>query len=433
MDKHSEKVVRNGVDVRSDLRRELAKRGDLSLPRPRTAAEASPDFAELVDPAEASCAGAVSVIVPTRNESGNVRPLLNRLGHALSGIEARVIFVDDSDDDTPTEITSAAQLSTMPVHLHHRTGVDRVGGLGGAVVDGLRLVNSPWAVVMDGDLQHPPELLPGLVEMAEQHRADVVVASRHVIGGSSEGLANGARVLVSDLSTRITKLVFPRRLGGITDPMSGFFLIRPAAFDLDTLRPNGFKILLELLVRTKGLRKQEVPFVFGERHAGESKASLREGLRFLGQLVRLVAGRLRPRRLRLPEADVLARVASFGAVGVTGIFVNSFLMWLLASPYLLGLNYLLAAVIATQGSSTWNFALVDSVVYRGPKRLTRLRRWLGFLGLSNVVLVLRIPLLALLVSTLGVHYLIANALTLLFGFLLRFSGQERLTLAKDAS
>ena len=343
-----------------------------------------------------------------------------------------MIFVDDSDDDTPTEIAAAAQLSTMPVHLHHRTGAARVGGLGGAVVDGLRLVDSPWAVVMDGDLQHPPELLPGLVEMAEQRDADVVVASRHVVGGSSEGLANGARVMVSDLSTRITKLVFPRRLSGITDPMSGFFLIRPAAFDLDTLRPNGFKILLELLVRTKGLSKQEVPFVFGERHAGESKASLKEGLRFLGQLARLNLGRLRT-GLRLPAPDVLARIASFGAVGVTGIFVNSLLMWLLASPELLGLNYLLAAVIATQGSSTWNFALIDTVVYRGPKRLTRLRRWLGFLGLSNAVLVLRIPLLALLVSVFGVHYLIANAFTLMFGFLLRFSGQERLTLAKDAS
>ena len=238
--------------------------------------------------------------------------------------------------------------------------------------------------------------------------------------------------MVSDLSTRITKLVFPRRLSGITDPMSGFFLIRPAAFDLDTLRPNGFKILLELLVRTKGLSKQEVPFVFGERHAGESKASLKEGLRFLGQLARLNLGRLRT-GLRLPAPDVLARIASFGAVGVTGIFVNSLLMWLLASPELLGLNYLLAAVIATQGSSTWNFALIDTVVYRGPKRLTRLRRWLGFLGLSNAVLVLRIPLLALLVSVFGVHYLIANAFTLMFGFLLRFSGQERLTLAKDAS
>ena len=431
MGMRDERVLRDDGD---EMRRVLAGPGDLPLPLQRTAVESAPDFAELDDDLRAvRRAGAVSIIVPTRNESGNVRPLLHRLTNALEGLEARVIFVDDSDDDTPAEITAASQLATMPVHLHHRTGAARLGGLGGAVVDGLRLVDSPWAAVMDGDLQHPPELLPRLVEMAERHGADVVVASRHVVGGSSEGLANRTRATVSDLSTRVTKLVFPGRLQGVTDPMSGFFLLRTAAFDLDTLRPNGFKILLELLIRTKGLKKQEVPFVFGERHAGESKASLKEGLRFLGQLVRLAGSRLRPAPMRLPEPRVLARGATFGAVGVTGIFVNSLLMWVLASPRLLGLNYLVAAVIATQGSSTWNFALVDTVVYRGPKRLTRARRWLGFLGLSNAVLVLRIPLLALLVSALGVQYLIANAFTLMLGFLLRFSGQERLTLEKDAS
>jgi putative flippase GtrA len=109
------------------------------------------------------------------------------------------------------------------------------------------------------------------------------------------------------------------------------------------------------------------------------------------------------------------------------------LMWLLADPSALGWNYLVAAALATQGSSTWNFALVDTVVYRGPKRLTRLRRWAGFLGMSNAFLLLRIPMLAALVTVLGVHYLLANTITLMFGFALRFSGQERLTLAKDAS
>jgi dolichol-phosphate mannosyltransferase len=370
--------------------------------------------------------GAVSVVVPTRNESGNVSLLVSRLAAALEGLDAQVIFVDDSDDGTPHEITAAARESSVPVRLHHRQGPERTGGLGGAVVAGLRLVESPWAVVMDGDLQHPPELVPRLVEVAELDAVDVVVASRHVDGGAADGLANGARVMVSDLSTRLAKLFFPGRLRGVSDPMSGFFLLRPAAFDLDTLRPNGFKILMELLVRTRGVRKREVPFVFGERHAGESKASLREGLRFLQQVARLAAGRLRP-------PGVVARGISFGAVGLTGLVVNTMLMWLLADPSALGWNYLVAAALATQGSSTWNFALVDTVVYRGPKRLTRLRRWAGFLGMSNAFLLLRIPMLAALVTVLGVHYLLANTITLMFGFALRFSGQERLTLAKDAS
>lgn len=351
---------------------------------------------------------------------------MSRLTDALAGLDAQVIFVDDSDDGTPHEIAAVSRESTVPVRLHHRPVPERTGGLGGAVVAGLRLVESPWAVVMDGDLQHPPELVPRLVEVAELDEADVVVASRHVDGGAADGLANGARVVVSDLSTRLAKLFFPGRLKGVTDPMSGFFLLRPAAFDLDTMRPNGFKILMELLVRTNGLTKREVPFVFGERHVGESKASLREGVRFLQQVIRLSAGRMRP-------PGVVARGLWFGAVGLTGLVVNTVLMWLLADPAALGWNYLLAAAVATQGSSTWNFALVDTVVYRGPKRLTRLRRWVGFLGMSNAFLLLRIPMLAAMVTMLGLHYLLANTITLMVGFALRFSGQERLTLAKDAS
>jgi len=382
---------------------------------------------------DATGPGAVSIIVPTRNELDNVLPLVDRLTEAVRHLDARVIFVDDSDDATPERIRQVRESASVPVHLHHREGSERVGGLGGAVLAGLRLVESPWAVVMDGDLQHPPEVVPQLVAAAEQHGADVVVASRHVDGGSTEGLANVVRVFVSDLSTRLTKLAFPRRLAGVSDPMSGFFLLRPAAFDLDVMRPDGFKILLEMLARTPGLRKQEVPFVFGERHAGDSKASLQEGVRFIRQVAKLSLQRAIPGRLRTMDGAVAGRALMFGCVGLTGLVVNSLLLWVLASPQVLGINYLAAAVLATQGSSTWNFGLVDSVVYRGPKRLTRFRRWLGFLGLSNVVLLVRIPVLALLVTGLGVHYLIANAATLLFGFLLRFSGQERLTLEKEES
>jgi len=374
--------------------------------------------------------GTVSVIVPTRNEGGNVELLVGRLAVALDGLDAEILFVDDSDDDTPVRIAAVSRASELPVRLLHRVGEERVGGLGGAVLAGLTDVQSPWAVVMDGDLQHPPELVPDLLEAAERHDVDVVVATRHTGNGSSAGLANGGRMLVSSVSTIVTKLVFPRRLRGVTDPMSGFFIVRRSAFNLDAMRPDGFKILLELLVRTRDLRRHEVPFVFGSRNAGDSKASVREGMRFLRQLVRLLAARATPQWLRA-RREVVTRGVAFGSVGVTGIFVNSALMWLLADPTTLGLNYLISAAVATQLSSSWNFGLIDSIVYRGPKRLTRMRRWLGFLGMSNAVLLLRVPMLAGLVSLLGMHYLVANGITLMAGFLVRFSGQERLTLAKE--
>ncbi len=373
---------------------------------------------------------AITVVVPTRNEEGNIAPLVRRLGAALAGEAARVLFVDDSDDGTSLEVVRVAAGTDLTVDLLHRERDERQGGLGGAVLEGLRASRSPWAVVMDGDLQHPPELVPQLVAAGMRAHAEVVVASRKVPGGSSEGLATVGRALVSSSSTVLSKLVFPRNLRGISDPMSGFFALRLDAVDLDILRPRGFKILLELLARHGQLTKAEVAFTFGERLSGDSKASVREGLLFVKQLVRLWGSQTVARGL---GSGVLQRGAGFATVGLTGLLVNMIVLWALADPSMLRLNYLMAAVMTTQISSSWNFVLVDNLVYRGTKRLTRLSRYLGFMVMSNTVLLLRIPLLALLVSVLGVHYLAANVLTLLLGYLVRFRSQERLTLTEDLS
>jgi putative flippase GtrA len=204
--------------------------------------------------------------------------------------------------------------------------------------------------------------------------------------------------------------------------MSGFFALRPAAFDLDNLRPMGFKILLEMLARTPNLRLNERPFVFGERFAGESKASLREGMNFLLQLGRLTCSNLWGR-----QRAVLGRGIGFAMVGASGVLVNMAVTWVLADPAALHLNYVLAAVVATQFSSTYNFALTDTLVYRRPKRLTRLRRWAGFMSMSNLVLLLRVPAIFVLVDRLHVHYLVASTVTLFLGFAVRFRAQERLS------
>ena len=423
-----------------DERLPLAERGNLTvMEQPRTILE-QPRPEE--ENHRSTCQ--ITVVVPTRNEQANVSPLVERLTAALRGRSARVLFVDDSDDDTPSEVLRVAATSGLPVELLHRTGAERTGGLGGAVLAGLRRAGSRWVVVMDGDLQHPPELVPRLVDAGEQQGVDVVVASRHIPGGATTGLSSVSRVLVSGLSITLSKVAFPKRLKGVSDPMSGFFALRPESFDLDVLHPEGFKILLELLARSDGVKKSEVPFVFGARNAGESKASLKEGLIFGVQLLRLrlarlVSGHSGPQSQReggrgwLPDRGMLRRGAGFAAVGFTGLFVNLLVTWLLVDRTTLGINYLIGAAIATQISSTWNFALVDNLVYSGEKRLTALRRWLGFMAMSNLVLLLRIPLLAVLVSTLHVHYLVATLLTLFLGYAVRFQSQERLTLTEKIS
>lgn len=225
-----------------------------------------------------------TIIVPTFNEGDNVAELVRRLENLDMRID--VLFVDDSTDSTPQIIRQVAATSKIKVHLLHREPVSRIGGLGGAVVAGLRATSADWAVVMDGDLQHPPETVRELLARAYASNLDIVVASRYVPGGDAAGLAGGVRRAVSSTSTRVAKALFPTSLRDCSDPMTGFFALRRDALDVSTLQPLGFKILLEILARNP-LRVGEIPFVFQERFAGESKANMREGFRFLVQLMRL--------------------------------------------------------------------------------------------------------------------------------------------------
>jgi glycosyltransferase involved in cell wall biosynthesis len=236
----------------------------------------------------------LTIIVPTRNESQNVEPLLQRLSHSLCA-PAAVLFVDDSDDETPAVVEAASERGhrMLDVHLLHRRGAERTGGLGGAVLAGLARTNTPWVCVMDGDLQHPPECVQSLLDEALARQADLVVGSRYVAGGRNEGLG-AVRTAVSLGSTVLAKAVFPQRLKGIRDPMSGFFLFRREALT-EAMTPRGFKILLELAVRHPDLVKCEVPFVFVERNAGTSKGTLKEGFRYLRLLADMRLSLLRPR------------------------------------------------------------------------------------------------------------------------------------------
>jgi dolichol-phosphate mannosyltransferase len=252
-------------------------------------------------------APALSVIVPTRDEADNIRPLLARLEEALTGIDAEVLIVDDSDDATPEVAGQAARVSALPIRVHARPPEQRLGGLGGAVLAGLSEALGPVCAVMDADLQHPPELLRTLWR-ASHTGVDFVVASRYLDGGAAEGLAGWYRRAVSPLATRLAKLVLRPELAGVSDPMSGFFLVRRSCLDLPALRPQGFKLLLELLVHSPQATVAEVPYSFGARHSGASKARLGEGLTYLRRLVRLSAqARHAPRRPRPQQGPAPSR------------------------------------------------------------------------------------------------------------------------------
>ncbi|MFD6419076.1 glycosyltransferase [Streptomyces sp. NPDC060194] len=354
----------------------------------------------------------VTIVVPTFNESGNVGELLRQI---TAGVPARVpcevVFVDDSTDDTPWVIEQAAQDCPFPVSVIHRDAPD--GGLGGAVVEGLRVASSEWVVVMDADLQHPPDLVPELVAHGEMERAELVVASRYVAGGSRAGLAGGYRVAVSRAATWLAKGLFPRRLGGISDPMSGFFAIRRSAVTADLLKPLGYKILLEVAVRARPRAVAEVPFTFRDRFAGESKSTAKEGLRFLRHLVEL--------RTAAPPA----RMAAFGLIGLSGFAPNLIALWLMTTAA--GLHFVPAQIAANQFGVLWNFLLIELLLFRHRRGHRHWANRLTRYGLiANADLVLRIPLSAVFVTHAGLPVMQATVAALLITFVLRYAGTEAL-------
>ena len=364
-----------------------------------------------LEAAEVPEPGAVTIVVPTFNESANIRELLHQITESVPArLPCEVVFVDDSTDDTPEVIKAAAQDCPFPVAVIHRD--EPVGGLGGAVVEGLKAATSDWIVVMDGDCQHPPSLVPELVATGERAGAELVVASRYIKGGSRAGLAGSYRVAVSRGATWLTKSLFPRRLHGISDPMSGFFAIRRQAVTADVLRPLGYKILLELAVRSRPRRVAEVPFVFQDRFAGESKSTAQEGLRFLRHL----AG--------LRTATPAARMIGFGLIGASGFLPNLLALWILTG---LGVHYLPAEIVANQFGVAWNFLLIEHLLFRDRRQH---RRWWDRAGrfalLANADLVLRIPLIALFVREFGMDALSATAVALVTTFVLRFAATEAL-------
>lgn len=348
----------------------------------------------------------LSVIVPTYNEAPNVDQLVRRATDACSDVDAELVFVDDSTDETPDIITRAASQTPMPVRLMHRA--TPMGGLSGAVIEGMASSSAEYCLVMDGDLQHPPELIPVLLAELERNRGDVVVGSRYCgQGGSCEGLANPYRRLVSTGATLLARSLFPGRLHGCSDPMTGFFAVRRTAVDCSALRPSGFKILLEILARQR-LAVSEVPFVFGRRTAGESKANLGQGLRFVRQLAELRVG----------------TAGLFAAVGAVGALLNLLIMAFLLR---LGVHYVAAAIVAAELTIASNFLMQEHVVFGTIRHKTHSwrHRFLQSFGFNNAEALLRLPVLMLAVEKLMLNTVVAQAATLLAAFALRYLYHSR--------
>lgn len=231
----------------------------------------------------------VCLVVPTRHERGNVSEFICRVERALETLQINwhILFVDDSDDETPDQIRELAL--TRPegrIRLIHRTPDERTGSITGAIMLGLRSTSADALVVLDADMQHPPEIIPWMLAPLVLKRADICVPGRFLPGGSSRGLTRRWRRMASRGSGVLLKTVFAETRR-VNDPGGGLFALRREVIDDVHLRPMGFKSLAEVLVRGHWTTHCEFPYSFEERESGTSKAMLRDGWPLLQHVSRL--------------------------------------------------------------------------------------------------------------------------------------------------
>ena len=223
----------------------------------------------------------LTVVIPTFNEAENIKILVERLVDELEskGIQDfEILVVDDNSPDGTCSIVK--QVSSRDQRIKCILRVDEKG-LASAVVEGFRHAKGSYVVVMDADLQHPPEIVPKLVRVLEEKGADIAVASRYIKGGGVAGWSR-LRLLMSRLGTIGVKLLVDETCK-TTDPLAGFFAVRKDKLNIEKLRPRGFKILIEILVQHPDLRVIDVPYVFQRRYSGESKLGADVILDFLKQ------------------------------------------------------------------------------------------------------------------------------------------------------
>jgi dolichol-phosphate mannosyltransferase len=224
-----------------------------------------------------------ALVIPTLNEAGNIDRVITQVTEALMNTSCNyeILVVDDGSTDGTQDKVQSWNKKDPRVRLLTRSGVR---GLAGAVLFGWSQSTANLIGVMDADLQHPPELVPELLK--ETERADIVIASRYAQSHGTVGW-NPLRVALSRLSTFVAVPLISRKRLPVTDPMSGFFILHRRCTEGLTFQSTGFKLLLEILVRGRIHRVRELPYHFGLRHAGRSKAGAAVAFHYLHLLGRL--------------------------------------------------------------------------------------------------------------------------------------------------
>lgn len=371
-----------------------------------------------------------SLVIPTYNESKNIRTIVEILSGLLDAAipgDYELIVVDDNSPDRTWEIAQALMSEYPQLRVMRRTG-ER--GLSTAVIRGWQAANGRILGVIDGDLQHPPKVLLQLLTAIEQG-ADLAAASRHVEGGGVSSWS-AVRRFLSRGAQLLGLVILPQVVGRVSDPMSGYFLVRRSAIAGHTLSPVGYKILIEVLGRGNINQIAEVGYVFQERREGESKVTWKQYVDYLHHLLKLRLSRGRIGRLR--ERFPIGRFIRFGVVGFSGVFVDMAVFHLLRRFIGLGLtrSTIISAEVAIINNFLWNDAWTFSDMSSQQKGWhKRIKRFLKFNIICLAGVILQTLIVNFLFNVLGVNEylakLIAIALVTFWNFWINLKLSWRVT------
>lgn len=307
---------------------------------------------EMVRPSKAK----LSIIVPTYNESQNIVRMLDSIAETLSPYKgSEIIVVDDNSPDGTAEMAKshAKIISTkkkIRIEIISRNGKF---GLSSAIVKGVQSATGDFLVIMDGDFSHPPQVIPSIIQALQDSNYDIVIASRYVKGGSIIGWPFKRR-LMSKGATKIARY----GLGiDVKDPVSGFFAFRRDIINGLKFDAIGYKMLLEILVKTKGARVKEIPYTFTNRRIGTSKLDANVMFNYLRAVMRLYRyGKSIRQKERRTSVRFLSKAGRFYTVGASGLIIN-YVASLLFNTFAPNLWFLYSTIIGILISMTSNFFL----------------------------------------------------------------------------
>jgi len=352
----------------------------------------------------------VSIIIPTYNESENIKGILHLIKeHLPKNTIVEAIVVDDNSPDGTAKIAedyfeSLIEKTKYTVNVINRKTRE---GLSSAILNGIQQAKGKIVVVMDSDFSHPPQLIPKLVDVLKQSKSDIVVASRYLNGGSIQGWSIKRKMI-----SRIATIIAKRGLGiKESDPMSGFF-----AFNKDVIKginfdAIGYKILLEMIVKVKGVSIKEIPYTFSDRTNGKSKLGVKTILEYIhavGKLYRY--GKKEQRNEKRPSVNFLSKAARFFSVGAIGLGVNYLTSILFTSS--LDMWYLHATILGIMSSITSNFFLNKFWTFedRDFSSKRTIIQYGKFAGFSSIGALVQLGMVYYLVDEFSVSYPIALVL-----------------------